>query len=217
MSRFSQLYIERGARVADSQRARRRLAALFADVVQYVHNGRSNIAARIKQKQGCAMPTAVGYGPNFNLFFSTADARDVGDAVTAVAECMPGVLAQRWFAEVATILEEEHLQYRLEGGIVRPFVDAEFEANRAGALDALGEARFAQARAEFDAAFGHLRDGRGVEALRMMFPAVETAIRVLFPGGFTGLGPNEVNHHCGPVCSQSTRGTSLQSMPVVAC
>jgi hypothetical protein len=35
---------------------------------------------------------------------------------------------------------------------------------------------------EFGAAFRHLRDGNGKEALRMMFPAFKTTSRVLFPG-----------------------------------
>lgn len=192
MSRFSQLYIERGTRVADSERARRRLAAVFADLVQYVYNGRSEIADQIEHRQGCVVP--MGYnGPAFDRFFETAEPKDVWDAVTVVAKYMPQNLARRWFAEVASILEEEHLQYCIEGGIVRPFIDAEFEASRAGALDVLGDARFAQARADFEAAFQHLRCGNDKEALWRLFVAVETAAKVLFPGKIARLGAKEVD------------------------
>jgi hypothetical protein len=91
------------------------------------------------------------------------------------------------------------LGYRIDPrGVVHPFVDLEFEANRV-AIDALSDPRFGEARHGFEAAMGHLRDGNGKEAFRMMFPAVETASKVLFPGKFATLAANEVDKHFWPV------------------
>jgi hypothetical protein len=70
--------------------------------------------------------------------------------------------------------------------------------NRASAIEALSEPRFGEARADFEAAYHHLRDGKGKEALRMMFPAVEVTTKVLFPGAFSRLMANEVERHIVP-------------------
>jgi hypothetical protein len=105
------------------------------------------------------------------------------------------------------IFEEENLFYKVDAiGIVQPFIDAEFELNRASALEALSEPRFGEARTDFEAAYRHLRDGNGKEALRMMFPAVEVAAKVLFPGSLSRLMPNEFDRHLKPCMEQAYAG-----------
>jgi hypothetical protein len=112
-----------------------------------------------------------------------------------------------WQNEVSRILEEQNLAYRLdEDAIVHPFVDEELEVNRASTLAALSEPRFAEARRDFEAAYRHLRHGSGKEALRMMFPAVEVAAKVLFPGRFAGLAANEVDRHILPALDRGYAG-----------
>jgi hypothetical protein len=44
----------------------------------------------------------------------------------------------------------------------------------------------------------HLRNGEGKQAVRMMFPAVETAAKVLHPGALARLMPNEVDKYLLP-------------------
>jgi hypothetical protein len=133
-------------------------------------------------------------------FFRQAEIRDVLDAVTIISEVFGEERAtEQWLPAVTKIFEEERLAYRVdERGGVHPFVDEEFEVNRASALEALSEPRFGEARTDFEAAYRHLRDGNGKEALRMMFPAVEVAAKVLFPGAFSRLMPNEVDRHLRP-------------------
>lgn len=65
-------------------------------------------------------------------------------------------------------------------------------------MEVLNEPRFGEVRRDFEAAYRHLRDGNGKEALRMMFPAVEVTAKVLFPGAFARLMPNEVDRHVVP-------------------
>jgi hypothetical protein len=116
-------------------------------------------------------------------------------------------MANFWWHHVRTVFAEEHLQYRLaDDGIVHPFVDAEFETNRSATLEALSDARLGEARADFEAAFRHLRDGEGKQAIRMMFPAVEVAAKVLVPGVMARLMPNEVERHFRPLIEAKYAG-----------
>jgi hypothetical protein len=101
-----------------------------------------------------------------------------------------------WHIEVSRIFTEENLAYRLDSdAIVHPYVDVEFESNRTSALEALRDPMFGEARTDFDAAYRHLRGREYKQAIRMMFPAVEVAAKVLFPGAFSRLMPNEVDKH----------------------
>ena len=140
------------------------------------------------------------YSSSFRRFYDNSETRDVLDSVTIVYNYLKQAgddfRAQTWRSGVSKILLEEHLSYKIDDlGIVRPFIDPEFDANRASAIEALSEPRFREAQSDFQAAFQHLRDNNGKEALRMMFPAVETAAKVLFPGAFSRLMPNEVDKH----------------------
>jgi len=120
-------------------------------------HAKDRIADQIIPTQGCQIPTGFN-GYNFERFFLTAEVRDVLDSITAVFYVLTQVgfrnAADRWLTEVATILDEEHLHYRVdERGIVHRFVDTEFEVTRACALEALGDPRFNEARGDFEAAF----------------------------------------------------------------
>jgi hypothetical protein len=132
-------------------------------------------------------------------FFNTAEIRDILDVCTIISK----ILAQKrtWTDFVVRVFHEENLACRInQDGIVHPFIDEEFEVVRSAALDALNEARFGEARGDFEAAFRHLRNGKaeGKAAIRSMFPAVETAAKVLFPGDMARLMPNEVGHLIEP-------------------
>jgi hypothetical protein len=164
------------------------------------------MALNIIEEQGCDIPgTSHSFGTAYHLdqFFDQADIRDVLDAITVIFEVFSDMyqphIPEKWISAVDRIFDEEHLAYRVDAdGIVHPFVDAEFEINRASALAALGDPRFGEAHTDFEAAYRQLRDGNGKEALRMMFPAVEVAAKVLFPGAFARLMPNEVDRHIAP-------------------
>src|SRR5438067_9311576 len=99
MSRFSQLYIERGSRTADSVRARKRLSAVLSSLLTAV-DVQQAVGDRIIQEQGCDVPSFYGY--DFEKFFTTAQIRDVLDAVTTTAKVFAehGLrsFAQRWIS-----------------------------------------------------------------------------------------------------------------------
>jgi hypothetical protein len=136
-------------------------------------------------------------------FFRACLTTDMLDAVAIILDLLrrnnEGVVAALWQQWVSTIFEEENLSYKIDqSGLVQPFIDAEFETNRASALESLNEPRFAEARRDFDDAYRHLRNKEGKQALRMMFPSVETAAKVLFPGAFANLGPSEIERNIAP-------------------
>ncbi|MGH6665231.1 MAG: hypothetical protein ACREB2_10065, partial [Pseudolabrys sp.] len=59
-------------------------------------------------------------------------------------------------------MEEENLSYRIDdAGVIHPFVDQEYDANRNAALEALNEQQFGEAQGDFEAAYRHLRNGEG--------------------------------------------------------
>jgi hypothetical protein len=160
-----------------------------------------------------ALDGPLDFDDDFDEFFSKCEVRDLLDAVTLIygyvkrVPSLPNSYDQDWAVETNRILAEENLAYRVAtDGIVHPFVDAEFEVNRASALEALSGPRFGEARTDFEAAFRHLRDRNGKEAIRMMFPAVEVAAKVLFPGTFARLMPKEVDKHLKPAVERRYTG-----------
>src|SRR5438874_11030071 len=165
MSRYSQLYIERGRPETDSQRARMRLYAAFwpswrETGNQFVHHIRATLGVKI-------------YAGHLQEFFLGCELRDLLDTVTETARFLtqhgfrPG--AREWLQNANHIFIEENLAYRVgEDGVVHPHPDAEFEVNRASAIAALDDRRFAGARQEFEEAYRHVRNGEGKQALRMI-------------------------------------------------
>jgi hypothetical protein len=151
--------------------------------------------------------------PNFEDFFTQCEPCDLLDSITLVYRYMKqdqslaDSFHEHWATEAGRILTEENMAYRAgTDAIVHPFVDEEFEVNRASALEVLSDPRFGEARTDFEAAYRQLRDGNGKEALRMMFPAVEVAAKVLFRSAFARLMPNEVDRHLKPAIEQRYAG-----------
>jgi hypothetical protein len=208
LSRYSQLYIERGLPTPDSERARFRIFVKFVDMLSNQH--KLGVEHLINQELGIPLhqipdPECFGTFPDFEAFFLECKQQDFLDSITLVYKYMagdyglPASFPPHWATETDRILAEENMAFRVgSDGVVHPLVDEEFEVNQASALEALGEPRFGEARTDFEAAHRHLRSGKGKEALRMMFPAVEVASKVLFPGAFARLTPNEVDRHILP-------------------
>jgi hypothetical protein len=207
MSRYSQLYVERGRPTSDSVRARMRICATFQERFQD-----PIIMGKIKRHLTKELGVKVD---DSEMFFKTCEIRDFLDTVTEVSSFLarqPGIgdpkkAASDWQLTADRVFVEENLAYRVgDDAIVHPHVDAEFQQNRVSALAALDENRFAGARSNFEAAFRHLRNREGKQALRMMFPAVETAAKVLFPGKFAALSANEVDKYVKPALERRYAG-----------
>lgn len=203
-TRYSRLYIERGAREVDSLKARRRLSAWCNRNLQ---NWIWPIYSAIKEEIGYHFEDDHGTIDNvITDFFCESELTDLLDAITIIKDCIidsgarAGDNAVRgWISFISRVLDEENLAYRIDDrAIIHPFVDQEFETNRSAALEVLNDARFGEARRDFEDAFRHLRNREGKAAIRSMFPAVETAAKVLFPGMMARLMPNEIDRYFIP-------------------
>ena len=125
--------------------------------------------------------------------------RDVLDVITVIHINQDIYFGQNWLGFVVVVMNEENMAYRVDDrGIVHPFIDVEFEANRAAALEVLASTQFGEARTDFESAFRYLRNAEGKSAIRSMFPAVEVAAKVLFPGVLSRLMPNDLDRLLKP-------------------
>jgi hypothetical protein len=206
MARYSQLYIERGKRTADSPRARRRLASWF--IGTYPHSG-LELRRILRIELGYEF-VGTNQITDIRDFFETSVVNDFLDSITlsyGVLERHTTTGADDWRIFAERVFREENCSYRIDAScVVHPFIDCEFAVNQSAALEALNEAGFGEARKDFEEAFRHLRNGEGKAALRMMFPAVETTAKVLFPGALSRLMPNEVGKHILPCLRERYAG-----------
>ena len=209
LRRYSQLYIAKPKPTSDSRRFRVRLGAWI---------GEQRSSALIAQGALAAMESELGLEISYRQQFTdtlsrallTVELRDVLDTITYVFIWMKqqqGISEGAWLSFVGRVLAEENLAYSIDSrGIVHPFIDSEFDHNRASALRVLSEPRFAEARKDFEEAFRHLRNGEGKQAARMMFPAIEVTAKVLFPGKFSGFSNAEVDKFLLPKLQQKYAG-----------
>jgi hypothetical protein len=173
----------------------------------------------IRTELGVDVPFSGGYW-YLEKFFQRAELRDVLDAITVGyritltarfeggrLRTVPGNNSSIWLVFVQRIFDEENPYYRVdESGLVHRLIDAEFENNRFSALKALEDPRFSDVKSDFENSFKHLRNGDGKAAVRTIFPAVETAAKVLFPGKIARLMPNEVDRFVLPYFEERYAG-----------
>ena len=210
-ARFTHVYVDRGEPAQDSKRMRRRLAALlFSDLYRTRLGG---LSAAVAQELGIDVPWH-GAGPDWALFLEGCDLRDVLDLVTiafreVVRESQSRGrhdyqnLARRFPEDVRRIFAEENVHYTVDdrGGVHFQF-DEEFARNRAAAVAALQNARYANALHSFESGMAALAkappDGKG--AIRSVFAAAEGIFRLIIPKA-PRLGAAELNR-LGPLLPQ---------------
>src|SRR6516162_7934188 len=81
LSRYSQLYIERGLPASDSKRARVRLCALFSKMLSEEYQ-KEDIKSLIRVELGVkiALDGPLDFDDDFDEFFSKCEVRDLLDA-----------------------------------------------------------------------------------------------------------------------------------------
>ena len=203
--RFSHVYIDPGAPTRDSERLRRRVAAYFDD--QFRHH-RGFLAGVLNLELGIDISRVGGMEVyyDFSEFFRKAATRDFLDAITLLYQAMTAVdgyrqSAAKWLRFVERAMREENIGYRIDPhGGVHPFVDAEFERNRAATIQSLGKERYAAALEAFEAAHTALeQDPPDTRAsVRSAFDAVENVFKLITGPSVLRLGAGEVNKHLRP-------------------
>ena len=171
-------------------RARRRVAALI-DSLKDLESG---LPAYLHEEMGVQLhwrAMSVHWVDTLAKF----EARDFLDVITMIYRFLASKKARgapmhkqetaKYFvATCARIFDEEQLQYTIdEHGGVHFKVDTEFAATNAATIAALGLARYANAKAEFDKAMKDLSGATpdGKQAIRGVFNAAEGVFKLMHP------------------------------------
>jgi hypothetical protein len=182
--RFSHVYLDRGEPTQDSARLRRRMAALV-----YSFRDLEELRSAVPRQLGVDVPRGGGW----NQFFQECQLRDLLDLVTVAFQELVRTRSigfeetnaqHRWVQEVRKIFAEENVHYTIDnhGGVHFQF-DEEFARNRAAAIGALQNSRYANALHAFEGAMAALAkappDGKG--AIRGVFSAAESIFKLILP------------------------------------
>jgi hypothetical protein len=205
--RFSHIYLARGEPTADSARMRHRLGTALAAL------GASELRRFLEAELGITAPQYKHtYG--WREFTATAALRDILDTITITFRYLDGEVRRHnrtreslfeWLRTVRRIFAEENLGYQVDvKGGVHFAIDEEFERNRSSAIASLQGSRYANALAEFTAAFASLDlvPANGKAAIRGVFLAAEALFLLMFPAASI-LGGPEVARHLRPVVDRT--------------
>jgi hypothetical protein len=185
--RFSHVYLQSDKLLQDSERARKRIAALIR-----TFKDTDDLSSYLVTELGVYLVITV-YGIDWSSTVLRFAQRDVLDLVTVLFRFLTskkrGEMREpdanvRWLNECSRIFREESLSYEVdESGGVHFKVDAEFAASNRASIVALGLPRYANARAEFEKAQNALSGTTvdGKEGIRGVFNALECVYRLINP------------------------------------
>jgi hypothetical protein len=183
--RFSHVYLQSDKLLQDSERARKRIAAL----INSLKDG-DDLAGYLISEMGVDIVWGMA-GTDWSGTVLRFAQRDVLDLITVVFRFLtmkkrtpmrePDANV-RWLRECGRILGEENLTYEVdERGGVHFKVDAEFAASNRATIAALGLPRYANAHAEFEKAMAALSSANpdGKQGIRGVFSAVECVYKLM--------------------------------------
>ena len=186
MPRYSQLYIERGARAPDSRRARSRIGALVRAFPAAISS--TGMAEQFAINVGSRIRTDGYSWYDWDATIQECDVRDILDMVTEIFNYLTRTgrptQARTWLEGTRRIFTEENLAYEIDdNGVVHPAIDPEFQRNRTSALAALNNERYANVRGAFERVSPELlaQPPNFKEAWRAVFSATEGLFRLMFP------------------------------------
>jgi hypothetical protein len=186
--RFSEVYLKRGEPTQDSQRMRRRLAALF---LTFRDLKEKDFHTVVPLRLGINIPYGHS-GLDWVALFQDAAIQDVLDMVTIVYQYLEAMrtgpmyqpsASNSWRLGAQLIFREENIHYSVDkrGGVHFSF-DAEFDRGRAATIAALQDSRYRAALSSFEGAMAALGKGMpdGKAAIRGTFDAAEGLFKLMF-------------------------------------
>jgi hypothetical protein len=143
----------------------------------------------------------------WDKFIQIVDLPDLLDTVTIVFDFMKQYGASEyWLKSVQRIFVEENLDYVVDNaGVVHPFVDQEFQGNRASVIAGLEGSRYGNVRDAFERASRELRGDNPKEAWRAIFGSVEALFKLMFPAA-SRLTAREIQDRLVPIIQQRYAG-----------
>ncbi len=142
---FRRNYLRSPVKLADSERARRRIFKGFQLIALAAQSGADFFVRRVEASLGIKYPMDFGGYYDHESFWVEAD---VGDFLSAITLWIQLVAAQEQALRYARqILQDENLHYRIDDkGGVHYLVDEPFAYTVESTLSGLGDARFTAAR-----------------------------------------------------------------------
>jgi len=179
------LYIQMGAPLPDSARARMRIYGQWSEMASSVERGDLNrdLAQQIRRELGVPVPSTQ-WGYDFHEFFTKCAVRDFLDSITqayAVLESRPSMRSE-FVSFAQRVMEEENLTYAVDRkGVVHHRVDAEHEHNIASAIATLGSTKYKAVSDAFERARDDLAKAQPdtLDALRSLFESAESLFKIV--------------------------------------
>jgi hypothetical protein len=207
--RFSLLYMQAGAIVPDSTRARHRIGALLSLVALDSHG--TGLAATLAQRLGLSVPGDGRHPSHWHQFFHDCRTSDALDAITVIYRYLFWHLsdgaANGWRDAIRQIFDEEGLGYEVDdAGGVHPRIDRAFQRNTASVITGLESERYKTVRELVELSSGHLCSTAPnyKQAWRATLSAVEVLFGLMFPYG--RLTTDEIERRLQPVVERAYEG-----------
>jgi hypothetical protein len=200
--RFSALYVQAGDPTPDSNRARRRIGALFHEPL--FAGQIEQLAAYCRQGLGTSPADAGGYPSHWHRFVRECRIVEFLDMITMTYRYLFWHVSEEaatWWRESAgKILAEENLAYDLDSVAgVHPKVDREFQRNMASVIAGFQSERYQGVRDQLAAVEKNLSalPPNYKQAWRSIVSAVETLFAVIFP--YAVLSAEEIDRRLLPL------------------
>ena len=184
--RFSVLYVRAGDPTPDSERARRRIGALFHETIFSGHI--EPLAGYCAQGLGISLPNTGSYPSHWHRFVRECRVAEFLDVITMTYRYLYWHVsdgAANWWRDVVRkCLAEENLAYEIDAvGGVHPKVDREFQRNMVSAVAGFQSERYQGVRDLLAAVEKNLSaiPPNYKQAWRSILSAVEVMFSVMFP------------------------------------
>ena len=208
--RFSQLYLDKGRPVNDSERMRNRISAYY---VQNLYKFNDEIAALIKSGTGAVVPCNIGV----QEFFTKNEIRDVLDSITIIykycAENNNLNIANEWKNFVSHVFKEENVGYRLDEECgVHFFIDEEFERNKSAVIACLSESNQPAVLEAFKKSYSFLDQNTPdtASSIRSIFEATEILYKhIVNAEGKDRLNSSGVQDKLKPLVQDTLKSNSI--------
>jgi hypothetical protein len=207
--RFSLLYMQTGATVPDSTRARHRIGALLSEAP--LDGQGAALAAALAQQLGLSVPGDGRHPSHWHQFLHDCRISDALDAITVIHRYLfwhlnEGI-ANRWRDAIRKIFDEESLGYEIDdAGGVHPRIDQAFQRNAASIVSGLEADRYKTVRELIELSSAHLCAAAPnyKQAWRATLSAVEVLFGLMFPYG--RLTTDEIERRLQPVIERTYEG-----------
>lgn len=213
--RFSQLYLDKGRPVNDSERMRKRIGVYY---YQNLNSDTSKLVSLIEMETGAEIPRGMTYY-SMKDFFMENKIRDVLDSITIIYKYLKAERskcfnkAEQWKDFISRVFKEENVGYQLDEECgVHFFIDEEFERNKSAVIAGLSESKQQAVLEAFEKSYSFLdqkiRDT--ASSIKSIFEAVEILYKhVVHAEGKDRLNSSGVRDKLKPLLLETLKDNSV--------